>query len=80
MIVWIAAVQMIALHSLSGQVVLVNPKLIVSLLEAGRGKVVTEKANCIVTFTNGKFVSVLETCAQVRARMEQQESELRQRP
>ena len=72
MIAWAVAVPLIALHVIGGQVVLVNPRQIVSLIGQQTGHLMTAQAACVVTFANGKFLSVIETCAQVRTLMEKQ--------
>lgn len=59
-------VVLIVLHSVSGQPIEINPKLITHM----RGpdpdiKAFTESARCMINFSDGKYVTVKETCAEV---------------
>lgn len=64
-------VLLIVLHSLSGHAITVNPQLITSMREGeGKGNY-SDKANCLINLSDGKFVTVTESCEQVRAMVQQ---------
>jgi len=58
---------LISLHTVSGIVVQVNPELITHMRspEPGHSSFI-EKANCMINLSDGKFVTVVETCDAVR--------------
>jgi len=61
-------------QTLDGRHVLVNPKAIVTIggARTDRGpKVITDKATCLVTLVDGKFVTVVESCDTLRQRLHQ---------
>jgi len=62
---------LIELHLVDGRRVDINPASIVHLMnEAGpSNQLVTGKVKCVITFSNGKFLSVADTCEAVRAKM-----------
>jgi hypothetical protein len=66
---------MVELHTLHGDVVQVNPTMVVSLRRPqGKGKQVMHgDVQCIVNFVDGKFITVLESCSEVRKKLEQSE-------
>ena len=60
----------IVLHTIDGLDVSINPAQITSLYakKADRpNKLLTDSAVCVVGLTDGKFVTVIEDCASVRA-------------
>jgi hypothetical protein len=63
---------MIELHTLDGGAVQVNPIMVVSLRKPqGKDKqVMHQDVQCIVNFVDGKFITVVETCATVRKMLE----------
>jgi hypothetical protein len=68
----VGVVVLILLHGPQGADILINPAAITSLRAGVPGKpseYVTENARCIVSLSDGKFVSVLETCEEVRWRI-----------
>lgn len=71
-----AAVVLIALHSVDGFEILINPQHIVILRptsEAARGtpnQLVAKGVVCVIGLSDGKFVSVIESCAAVRTLIE----------
>lgn len=73
----LAAVVLIALHTVDGNEVLVNPRFITTLhptKESVLGQpnaLVVGGVNCVVSLSNGKFLSVVESCAAVRRAMEE---------
>jgi len=74
-----AVLALIAFQTLDGREVLVNPIHIVSLSETAedrdpKEKLLTDKAHCVVSLSNGKFISVAESCEGVRRRIEHEEA------
>lgn len=70
----LATVTLIALHMINGREVSVNPKTVVRITE-GRAdddpkRQMPKEVNCVIFFTDGNFLSVVETCAEVRKLME----------
>lgn len=72
----LAALSMfISLHQVDGRKVLVNPRWVIQLVEPrseedpARGLI--EGVECILFFTTGKYLSVVETCDKVRTLMEE---------
>jgi uncharacterized protein YlzI (FlbEa/FlbD family) len=65
---------LIVLHTLDGREIDINPKQITSMREAKEddedGKAFTSGVRCMVNLTDGKFVTVVETCAEVRRKLE----------
>jgi uncharacterized protein YlzI (FlbEa/FlbD family) len=75
MIIAVAVVlQLVAFQTLDGRDVYINPTHIVSVSEArdenDPRKALTAKARCVITLTNGKFITVVEDCASVRDRLD----------
>lgn len=67
----VVAVTIIILHSLTGAEISVNPEAIVSMRDGQHtGQHVAKEVECVITTADGKFISVLETCAEVRALIE----------
>lgn len=65
----IATVLLILLHGLDGHDIMVNPIQVTSMhaqLEGKPNEHVAEGAKCLINTTDGKFVSVIETCDKVR--------------
>lgn len=72
----LAAIVLIVLHSLDGFEIIINPEQVVILRpssEAAKGtpnQLIVTGVRCIVGLSDGKFVSVIETCEQVRVLIE----------
>ena len=65
---------LIILHSLSGGVLLVNPKLITSMKAHQPNKEnahIAKDVECVINMADGKFLSVIETCDEVRKLIEE---------
>lgn len=65
----------LALQTLDGRTVLVNPRAIVSISQTSETRDTSEKllageVHCVVNLTNGKFVTVIERCEAIRARLQ----------
>ena len=71
--VMLAAVQMVTVHMLDGREVAINPKEI-TRMQTGRpdddpARQFPAGINCVIWFTDGKYLSISETCAAVRELM-----------
>lgn len=66
----LATIELVALHKLDGRVVFVNPDAVVQLAEpkpeGAAHKAFTDDVNCVVGLTDGRYVTVRETCPEVR--------------
>jgi uncharacterized protein YlzI (FlbEa/FlbD family) len=63
---------LIVLHRVDGGEVAINPAHVTSLMAAAdRSKIVTPGVHCVVGLTDGKYVFVTESCAQVRSKLEE---------
>jgi len=65
-----AAIILVLLHGPNGHEILLNPATVTSMHSAIEGKaneLMTDEVKCVVNTTDGKFVSVVETCATVWA-------------
>jgi uncharacterized protein YlzI (FlbEa/FlbD family) len=63
---------LIILHTLTGAEIAINPKLITSMrasIPDQANKVLAQGVNCLINMTDGKFVTVKESCNEVRALM-----------
>lgn len=66
------AVTFVILHTLNGDEVAINPEQITSITRPHDGegqKLLTDRVECAVGLSNGKFVSVLEECSEVLRRI-----------
>jgi uncharacterized protein YlzI (FlbEa/FlbD family) len=66
----------IDVQTLDGRHVLINPKAIVTIggARTDRGqKVLTDKATCLVTLVDGKFVTIVESCDAIKQRLQDRE-------
>lgn len=60
-------ITVLMLHTPGGhEISLVAEKIIAMREGEGKNKNITEGANCAITTDDGKFLSVVETCEQVR--------------
>jgi hypothetical protein len=58
---------LVTLHTVDGRTVDINPAQVTALSEArDEGSGYTERVNCVVALTGGKFITVTETCAMMR--------------
>lgn len=66
-----ALVELIILHGPSGVEVAINPAMITSLRASGpeREGFFTEGVECMINLADGKFVTVRESCNDIRRRM-----------
>jgi hypothetical protein len=70
------AAVMIVLHTLDGREIDINPAQVTHMREAqpdeAENKAFTGGVRCMINLTDGKFVTVVEECAVVRRKLEQQ--------
>jgi uncharacterized cupin superfamily protein len=64
-----ALIELLTLHVIDGRTVYVNPKQIISLARPGDNQSFAKGARCIITLADTKFVSVTESCDEVRGAM-----------
>ncbi len=63
-------IELLTLQALDGHNIHVNKAIISSISEPRVvGKLGTDKFNCIVGLTNGKYIAVVEKCDSVRERL-----------
>ena len=76
---WLVAAALIVLHNVDGTEVLVAASQIVALQATNEGgargnprsnDLIARGHHCVVALTNGKFVSVVETCEAIAQAME----------
>lgn len=65
---WLVLYQLIVLHNGEGGQVYINPAEIISLREGGadRDKLFTPTVKCMINTSDGKYITVKETCSEVR--------------
>jgi hypothetical protein len=68
-----AVLHLLKLTGLDGQMIEVNPDQIVSLRvpREDQERHIHEKAQCLIHTTDGKFISVIETCERVQRLLEE---------
>lgn len=66
-----ALMLVIILHGVGGYEIVVNPRLITSMRGPEGHKNFIEGARCLINLSDGKYVTVIETCKEVRNRMEE---------
>jgi uncharacterized protein YlzI (FlbEa/FlbD family) len=69
----LALLSLLELHGLDGRTVYVNPQQIVSMARPKDDRTFHSGVQCVITLADGKFVSVVETCDEVQARMRARE-------
>jgi hypothetical protein len=66
----LVTVTILILHAVGGAEISVNADKIVSMRDGEqKGEYVNSKVRCIINTNDGKFVNVIETCAEVRGRI-----------
>ncbi len=64
-----ALVVLVTVHQIDGREVQINPRQVVSIAtprDADAGRALVEGVRCVISFVDGKFLSVSETCHEVR--------------
>jgi uncharacterized protein YlzI (FlbEa/FlbD family) len=66
----VAAMVWLEVHTLDGRTVIINSEEIISFAQPNKEKGLwTDAARCLITLTDAKFVTVKETCDEVRSRL-----------
>jgi len=63
------AATLFVVHTLDGRSVYVNSEQVISMAMPKDSKLFTEGVRCVITLTDGKFITVKETCAEVQKNM-----------
>jgi len=69
----LVVLHLVLLHTVDGRETLVNPEQVTSLThrnEDAPNKLLTDTVQCVIGFSNGKFVSVIEHCDEVQRKLE----------
>lgn len=70
-----ATIRLIVFHSPDGHEVHINPAEVTSLRgkhdAAESNKLFTDNVSCMISLSDGKYVTVVETCPQVRGAIEE---------
>jgi uncharacterized protein YlzI (FlbEa/FlbD family) len=64
---------LVLLHTVDGRETLINPEQVTSITHReadAPNKLLTDTVQCVIGFSNGKFVSVLEHCDEVKQKLE----------
>jgi hypothetical protein len=67
-VIWI--IGLVLLHAPQGHDIYINPSSVTTMRAAVPGKsneLVTDEVKCLLNTSDGKFISVIETCEEVRA-------------
>jgi len=67
------AMHLVLLHTVDGRDTLVNPEQVTSIthrFEDEPNKMLVNTVRCVVGFSNGKFISVIEDCDEVQRKLE----------
>jgi hypothetical protein len=68
----LVAMVWLEVHTLDGRTVIINSEEIISFAQPNKEKGLwTDAARCIITLTDAKFVTVKETCDEVRASLKE---------
>ena len=63
-------IELLLLQAMDGHQIHVNKNAIVTISEPRTvGRLGTDKFNCVIGLSSGKYVSVIETCDSVRKRL-----------
>jgi hypothetical protein len=63
-------VTLLVLHVPGGREVMINPDEIVTMRQGEhKGEFVHEDVGCLINMSDGKFVSVIESCTEVQGRI-----------
>jgi|GEM_PF-2778913 hypothetical protein len=67
----VAMIELISVSMLDGRIVQVNPAQIVQLVHprAAGNKAIVEGINCVIRLADGSYVSIVETCEAVEAKI-----------
>lgn len=66
-------IELLLLQAMDGHNIHVNKDAIVTISEPRKiGRLGTDKFNCVIGLTSGKYIAVVETCDSVRKRMKEE--------
>ena len=66
-------IEFLLLQAMDGHSIHVNKDAIVTISEPRKiGRMGTDKFNCVIGLTSGKYVTVVETCEIVRKRLKEE--------
>jgi uncharacterized protein YlzI (FlbEa/FlbD family) len=66
-------IEFLLLQAMDGHQIHVNKNTIVTISEPRKiGRMGTDKFNCVIGLTSGKYVTVVETCESVRKRLKEE--------
>jgi hypothetical protein len=60
---------LVLLHGLDGREIYINPETVTTMrapIHGKENKVISAETQCVLNTTDGKFISVIETCDKVR--------------
>jgi uncharacterized protein YlzI (FlbEa/FlbD family) len=57
--------EFIMVETIDGRHVHINPAAIVSIIDVNK-RLVTDKVHCVVSLSNGKYVTVVKSCDELR--------------
>lgn len=65
---WLATLVLVLLHGPEDHDILVNPDMVTTMRAASGedNRYLTKEARCMINTSDGKYVSVVETCEEVR--------------
>jgi hypothetical protein len=66
-------VHLVLLHTVDGRETLINPDQVASITHKDEGepnKLLVNTVQCVIGFSSGKFVSVIEHCDEVKQKLE----------
>lgn len=65
-------IEFLMLQAMDGHNIYVNKAAIVSVSEPRLvGRLGTDKSNCIITLSNGKYIAVVEKCETIKKRLKE---------
>ena len=69
----VIVLQLVVLQTLDGREVHINPAQVTSVVSRAPSgnRALTDKAQCVINLTDGKFITVAEDCDSVRRRLEE---------
>lgn len=63
----VIALELVLLHTLDGRSIYVNPAAIIKIEETrAKGSVLVDEVNCVIFLSDRWYISVKESCAEVR--------------
>jgi uncharacterized protein YlzI (FlbEa/FlbD family) len=66
-------IELLLLQAMDGHQIYVNKDAIVTISEPRTiGRLGTDKFNCVIGLTSGKYITVVETCDSVRKRLKEE--------